>query len=204
MGYRQSDLQPAFDISGTHPFTIWGYGTTDPLEEVLAPGYMCGGASILRPGELIYVRTCPRGDAASGRAGGARRSGATTGGRPWEPAARMALVIVVGWERNAMRLRLVQDFGRPEDGAGPARASEARPPASTPILAAPALPQAPAEPPIPEPPASAPAVAASVLPQVSVEPPASGPAAPAKRGRGRPPGSRSKKPAFPRLRAGFR
>ena len=92
---------------------VWGYGTTDPLEEMLGAGYMRGGASILRPGELIYVRTCPRGDAASGRAGGARRSGATTGGRPWEPAARMALLIAVGWERNAMRLRLVQDFGRP-------------------------------------------------------------------------------------------
>jgi hypothetical protein len=188
MGFRQSDLQPAFEVSGTHPFRAFGYGTTDPLEEVLAPGYMHGGASILRPGELIYVRSCPRREAADGRAVG----------------ARMALVMVVGWERSAMRLRLVQDFGRPEDGAGPVRASEARPPASTPVLAAPALPQAPAEPPAPEPPASAPAVSASVLPQVSVEPPATGPAAQAKRGRGRPPGSRNKKPAFPRLRAGFR
>ncbi len=143
MGFRQSDLQPAFDIPGTHPFRVWGYGTTDPLEEVLGPGYMCTGASMLHSGELIYVRSCPRREAADGRAAGARRSGATTGGRPWEPAARMALVMVVGWERNAMRLRLVQDFGRPEDGAGPARASESRPPASTPILAAPALPQAP-------------------------------------------------------------
>jgi hypothetical protein len=189
MGFRQSDLQPAFEVSGTHPFRAFGYGTTDPLEEVLGPGYMRGGASILSPGDLIYVRTCPRRDAASAWAVG---------------ETRVALLMVVGWERSAMRLRLVQDFGRPEDGARPARASESRPPASTPVLVAPALPQPPAEPPIAAPPASAPAVAASVLPQISVEPPASGPAAPAKRGRGRPPGSRNKKPAFPRLRAGFR
>jgi hypothetical protein len=202
MGYRQSDLQPAFDGAGTHPFRIWCYGTTDPLDEVLGPGYMRSGGSILRPGELIYVRSCPRREAASGREVDARRSGATTGGRPWEPAVRMALLMVVGWERNAMRLRLVQDFGRPEDAALPVRASEARPAAPTPTLAPPALPQAPAESPALA--ATVPAVAAPALPQAPAEPPAPAAAAPARRGRGRPPGSRTKKAAFPSFRAGFR
>jgi hypothetical protein len=165
MGYRQSDLQPAFEGPGTQPFRIWGYGTTDPLEEVLAPAYMRSGGSSLSPGDLIYVRTCPRRDGASGRELG---------------ETRVALLMVVGWERNAMRLRLVQDFGRPEDGAAPVRASEAHPAAPTPAVAAPARPQAP------------------------VEPPAPAPAAPPRRGRGRPPGSRNKKAAFPSLRAGYR
>ncbi len=47
-----------------------GDGTADTLEEVLGPGYMRSGASILRPGELIYVRSCPRREAASGRDSG--------------------------------------------------------------------------------------------------------------------------------------
>jgi hypothetical protein len=38
MGFRRSDLQEAFFVPGTHAFRVYGYGTTDPLEEVLAPG----------------------------------------------------------------------------------------------------------------------------------------------------------------------
>jgi hypothetical protein len=72
MGFRQSDLQPAFEGPGVQPFRIWGYGTSDPLEEVLGPAYMRSGGSILLPGDLVYVRTRPRRDAASG-AGSARR-----------------------------------------------------------------------------------------------------------------------------------
>ena len=131
MGYRQSDLQPAFDGAGTHPFRIWCYGTTDPLDEVLGPGYMRSGGSILSPGDLIYVRSCPRRD-----------------GRSWREAdeTRIALLMVVGWERNAMRLRLVQDFGRPEDG--PCQRAQARCVRwrALPTVAAPALAQAPGRP----------------------------------------------------------
>ena len=39
MGFRRSDLQEAFFVPGTHPFRVWGYGTTDPLEELLGPDY---------------------------------------------------------------------------------------------------------------------------------------------------------------------
>jgi hypothetical protein len=29
MGYRHSDLQPAFNVPGSYDFMVWGYGTTD-------------------------------------------------------------------------------------------------------------------------------------------------------------------------------
>ncbi len=87
--------------------------------------------------------------------------------------------MVVGWQRNAMRLRLVQDFGRPEDDTAPMRASEARraPPAAAETISNP------------------PPTAAESAPA---------PEAPAEGGRGRPPGSRKKKPSFPAFRSGDR
>src|SRR5687767_5139581 len=97
---------------------------------------MRGGQSVLGLGDLIYVSTRPRRDPRDGRAIGERR---------------MALVMVSGFERGDASVRLVQDFGRPEDGHG-GPAADAR------------------------------AAAAG-------EP---GAAEPAKRGRGRPPGSKSK------------
>ena len=77
MAFRRSDLQEAFFVPGTYPFRVWGYGTTDPLEEVLAPGYLEPARVLLRPGELIYVSVTP------GQAAGAGRG-----------ATRMALVMV--------------------------------------------------------------------------------------------------------------
>ena len=59
MEFRRSDLQEAFFVPGTHAFRVYGYGTTDPLEEVLAPGYFAHGTVLLRPGDLIYVSSCP-------------------------------------------------------------------------------------------------------------------------------------------------
>jgi hypothetical protein len=116
-----------------HAFRAYGYGTTALPEEVLAPGYFAHGAGLLRPGDPIYVSTCPaQGNGAAG-----------------EP--RMALVMARPDERHPARaagsVRLVQDFGRPSDG-----------------------------------PLSAGAAPDALAP-------------PAKRGRGRPPGSRNKKPA---------
>ena len=107
MAFRRSDLQEAFFVPGTQPFRVYGYGTSDPLEAVLAPDYFAAAREVLRPGELIYVSTCPGGP----RAGGADRG-----------AARMALVMVRADERGAARalgsVRLVQDFGGPGDPAG--------------------------------------------------------------------------------------
>ena len=151
MGYRRYDLQEAFFVPGSLGFRVWGYGTDDPLEDVLRPGYFALAGAQLRPGELIFARMEPA---------RARRAGA--GPRPGAPAApdqgdvHMALLVVVrGARRGTVSARLVQDFG--PDQAGPAQGL------------APALPASPA---------------------------------PARRGRGRPPGSRTrKKDALPTLPA---
>jgi hypothetical protein len=145
MGFRRSDLQEAFFVPGTHAFRVYGYGTTDPLEEVLAPGYFAHGTGLLRPGDLIYVSSCP-----------APAQGGTAPGGP-----RMALVVAHPDERNpahaAGSVRLIQDFGRASDPAG------CRHPGPAPDAAA--------------------------------------PPAPAKRGRGRPPGSKNRKPETAALTA---
>jgi hypothetical protein len=111
MAFRRSDLQEAFFVPGTHPFRVWGYGTADPLEAVLAPGYFALARALLRPGELIYVSARP-----------ARADGAA-------PEVRLALVMVRAQSRAADRVdgsvRLVQDFGRPDDGAAPLAAPAA-------------------------------------------------------------------------------
>lgn len=60
MGFRRSDLQEVFFVPGTHAFRVYGYGTSDPLEEVLAPGYFAHGTGLLRPGDLIYVSSSRR------------------------------------------------------------------------------------------------------------------------------------------------
>jgi hypothetical protein len=127
MGFRRQDLQEAFFVPGTHPFRVWGYGTTDTLEEVLRPNYLQGGQAMVQLGELIYVSSRPgRDPVGEGEAG----------------ETRAALVMVSGFARGDASVRLVQDFGRPEDGGrgvaagepGPAAAPKrgrGRPPGST-------------------------------------------------------------------------
>ena len=88
MAFRRSDLQEAFFVPGTYPFRVWGYGTTDPLEEVLSPGYFRIANNLLRQGELIYV---------SARSRRSQSNGAETG----EP--HMALVMIGADERDASR-----------------------------------------------------------------------------------------------------
>jgi hypothetical protein len=120
MGFRRSDLQEAFFVPGTHAFRVYGYGTSDALEEVLAPGYFGAAGGLLRPGDLIYVRTPADGGPAAGS----------------EPAVRMALVMVLNGARGAVDVRLVQDFGRTDDPD----ALEATVPALPAPAAAPATP----------------------------------------------------------------
>jgi hypothetical protein len=61
MAFRRSDLQEAFFVPGTHAFRVWGYGTTDPLGAVLAPGYFCAGPHAAAPGraDLRQHRAAP-------------------------------------------------------------------------------------------------------------------------------------------------
>lgn len=104
MVFRRSDLQEAFFVPGTQAFRVYGYGTTDPLEEVLAPDYFAPARGLLRPGELIYVSTAPT----------PARPGELTQGE-----VRLALVMARSDEHVPDRcngsVRLVQDFGRPSD-----------------------------------------------------------------------------------------
>jgi len=103
----------------------------------------------MQPGDLIYVSTRPRRERP-----GARETG----------EVRMALVMVRAGERVGVAVRLVQDFGGPDD---PDAATMATRPAA----------------------AMADAACATA--------PAGTPALPVtRRGRGRPPGSRSKRPAL--------
>jgi hypothetical protein len=115
MAFRRSDLQEAFFVPGTHAFRVWGYGTTDPLGAVLAPGYFALARTLLRPGELIYVSTAPR-------------PGDGPGPGEGRGEARLALVMVraqaPGLERADGSVRLVQDFGRPTDCPGTAGAAD--------------------------------------------------------------------------------
>ena len=115
MAFRRSDLQEAFFVPGTHAFRVWGYGTTDPLEEVLAPHYF-NAAGELRPGELIYVSTTP---------------GPVHAGGPEHGEVRLALVMVRRDGRGAASVRLVQDFGGPDDAPGTLNASVPSQPATS-------------------------------------------------------------------------
>ena len=109
MAFRRSDLQEAFFVPGTYAFRVWGYGTADPLEAVLAPGYFGLARALLRPGELIYVSTAPA--CANGPEADEARG-----------ETRLALVMVRAEARSPDRadgsVRLVQDFGRASDPAG--------------------------------------------------------------------------------------
>jgi hypothetical protein len=143
MAFRRCDLQEAFFVPGTHAFRVLGYGTADPLEELLAPGYFAAAGALLRPGDLVYLRA---------GAGAGREAGVPAA------AVHMALLMVRSGAPGSVNVRLVQDFGRSDD-PDPAELT----------------------------PAALPAAAAR-------------PATPPRRGRGRPPGSRSKQ--SPRLASG--
>jgi hypothetical protein len=131
MGYRRYDLQEAFFVPGSLGFRVWGYGTDDPLEDVLRPGYFALAGAQLRPGELVFARMQP---ARARRVGAAPRPVAAAG--PDQGDVHMALLVVVrGARRGTVSARLVQDFGPDQAGAahGPAPALAASPgPASPP------------------------------------------------------------------------
>jgi len=101
MGFRRSDLQEAFFVPGTHPFRVWGYGTTDPLDELLAPDYFRAAGGLMQAGDLIYVSVRPRGDyGVNVRPRRERRDALESG------EVRMALVMVRAGERGAPSVRL--------------------------------------------------------------------------------------------------
>jgi hypothetical protein len=108
---RFSNLQVAFDVPGDHAFRIWGYGTSDTLEEVLSPGYFAVAPSTMGPGDLIIIRTCPRFDAVAERTLGEHRVA-------WAMVRRNG---------GGALLRLVDGLGRPTDPDAGIRRSPGRP-----------------------------------------------------------------------------
>ncbi len=119
MGFRRSDLQEAFFVPGTSGFRVWGYGTSDPLDEVLRQDYFEAARSLLRSGELIYVSIYPRPQT----------------DRSEQDATRLALVMVRDGKRATASVRLVQDFGGPDApstplGVPPVKRGRGRPPGS--------------------------------------------------------------------------
>src|SRR5688572_14446041 len=117
MGFRRSDMQEAFFVASEAFFRVWGYSTTDPLEDVLRPGYFRGAGSLARAGELIYVRL---------------QAQARVQARDAVPEpVRMVLLMALpgdGW--SGMAVRLVQDFGSTAEPAAAAAAAPDRPPVS--------------------------------------------------------------------------
>ena len=137
MGFRRSDHQEAFFVPGSYPFRVWGYGTTDPLKDVLGQSYFRSAGGLMHPGDLIYVAVRPNCDPVSLRpqrapagAPAPQRNGlrGEMGGE-----MRMALVMVRSGENGAPSVRLVQDFGCPDDPDAPLAGA----PAPTPVAAVP-------------------------------------------------------------------
>jgi hypothetical protein len=96
MTFRRSDLQEAFFVPGTHAFRVWGYGTSDALEEILQARYFEPVHTRLRGRAHLCERTAaaergnrPRGHGHSdGVAGGGPRRRARAGQRPPRPGLR--------------------------------------------------------------------------------------------------------------------
>jgi hypothetical protein len=105
MSFRRSDMQEAFFVASEASFRVWGYATTDPLEEVLRPGYFRAASSVARVGELIYVRM-------------QARRGAPWQGRSSEPVHTALLMIVPRDRQTGPHVRLVQDFGNSDEPPG--------------------------------------------------------------------------------------
>jgi hypothetical protein len=107
MGYAGSGLRDAFEGQGDAGFMAFSYSCFDPLSEVLAPGYF-QGCTRMRAGDLIWLGISPR-----------------PKNSPWTrhhlaTETRRALLMVAGRdEEGRLRVRLVQDFGRPEDPDAP-------------------------------------------------------------------------------------
>lgn len=106
MSYAATGLRDAFEGQGEAGFMAWTYVSYDPLETILAPGYF-NSVSRFEPGDLVFLGTRPR----------PAMSPWTTQHQGKE--TRRALLMVRGrGEDGQMRVRLVQDYGRPEDPDG--------------------------------------------------------------------------------------
>lgn len=107
MPFAAHHLRVAFEGQGDYGFFAWTYSTHDPLETVLSEGYFRTTGDYLHRGDLIFVGISPR--------------------RPGSPVAlpsgemRRLLLMVTGHDGSKVKVRLVQDFGGPDDPSAPLR-----------------------------------------------------------------------------------
>lgn len=107
MAFASNGIRDAFEGQSEAGFVAWTYASYDALEEILQPGYF-HSFSRFAPGDLVYVGTQPR-----------------PASSPWATRhqgkeIRRALLMVRGRdEQGVMRMRLVQDYGRPDDDDAP-------------------------------------------------------------------------------------
>jgi hypothetical protein len=103
MAFRANGLRDAFEGQGEAAFMAWSYTSHDPLETILQCGYF-NKVARLAVGDLVYVASQPR-----------------PANSPWVTQhqgqeTRRALLMVRGRDANGqMVMRLVQDYGRPDD-----------------------------------------------------------------------------------------
>ncbi len=103
-------LRPVFEGQGEFGFTVWTYAANDPLEEMLEEGYFNSAMRLFRPGDLIFL--------------GPTRRPAGSGWPDRTKETRRALAMVAHvWPGRSVGVRLVLDFGRPEDPGLPPAAS---------------------------------------------------------------------------------
>ena len=100
-------LRVAFEGQGEYGFFAWTDSTHDPVETVLEEGDFRTTGDCLHPGDLIFAGVSPR-----------------PANSPWSlPTGpmRRVLPMVTGHEGAAVEVRLVQDYGGPDDPSVPLR-----------------------------------------------------------------------------------
>lgn len=102
MPFASHRIAHAFEAQGELGFSYWTYATNDTLKEVLAADYFGAMARSMRVGDMILVGTRPR-----------------PALDPWHNVSgeiRRVLLMVSEVEPGGIvRVRLAQDYGRPED-----------------------------------------------------------------------------------------
>ena len=107
MPFAAHHLRVAFEGQGDYGFFAWTYSTHDPLETVLSEGYFRTTGDYLQRRDLIFVGISPR-----------------PANSPWTlptGAMRRLLLMVTGHRGTEVKVRLVQDFGGPDDPPAPLR-----------------------------------------------------------------------------------
>lgn len=109
-------FRDAFEAQGEMGYFTWVYGHNDKLDVMLQPNYFHRMSDRLRVGDLIFAGTTPN----PARPHGSDNSGGEI---------RRCLLMVAANDRSGVRVRLVQDFGRPDD---PCASTLAAAPAASP------------------------------------------------------------------------